>query len=106
MGSTKNIAGSALAAGGLALAITGVIGLPLWPIVVGALYGIGALVAPSGKPKALLSGGFDPDQVRGSLEKLEKEMSRTRVPDDIVFKARRIKAAIESILPKAGRLSG
>jgi hypothetical protein len=106
MGSTKNIAGSALAAGGLALAITGVIGLPLWPVVVGALYGIGALVAPAGKPKDLMSGGFDPDRVRGSLEKLEKEMSRTRVPDDIVFKVRRITAAIQSILPKAGRLSG
>jgi hypothetical protein len=105
LGSTKNIAGSALGAGGLALFFAGVIGPPLWPFVVAALYGIGALAAPPGRPKDLLGGTFDPDQVRESLAKLQKEI-RGRVPDDIAAKVQRISAAVESILPKAGRLSG
>jgi hypothetical protein len=106
LGSTKNLTGGALAAGGLALAITGVIGLPLWPFVVGALYGIGALVAPPGRPKDLAGGGaFDPEQITDSLGKLRKEI-RGRVPDDIAAKVERIAVAIETILPKAGKLSG
>ena len=105
LGSTKNLTGSALAAGGVALAITGVIGLPLWPFVVGALYGIGALLAPPGKPKDLVGGVFDPEQVTDSLGTLRKEI-RGRVPDDIGMKVERIAAAIETILPKAGTLSG
>jgi hypothetical protein len=106
LGSTKNLTGGALAAGGLALAITGVIGLPVWPFVVGALYGIGALVAPPGRPKDLAGGGaFDPEQITDSLVKLRKE-TRGRVPDDIAAKVERIAVAIETILPKAGKLSG
>jgi hypothetical protein len=105
MGSTKNIAGSVLGAGGLALFFTGVIGFPLWPLVVGALYGIGALAAPSGRARDLIGGSFDPAQVNDSLEQLQKEM-RGRVPDDIAAKVQRITTAVQSILPKAGRLSG
>jgi hypothetical protein len=105
LGSNKNIAGCVLGAGGLALVFTGVIGLPLWPFVVAGLYGVGALAAPPGRPKDLLGGGFDPDQVRESLAKLQKEI-RGRVPDDIAAKVQRISTSVESILPKAGRLSG
>lgn len=105
LGSTKNIAGSALGAGGLVLFFTGVIGPPLWPLVVAGLYAIGALAAPPGRAAELLRGGFDPDQVRESLAKLQKEI-RGRVPDDIAAKVQRIATSVESILPKAGRLSG
>lgn len=105
LASTKNLTGSALAAGGLVLAITGVIAMPVWPFVVGALYGIGALVAPPGKPKDIMQGGFNPEQVQESLANLRKEI-RGRVPGDIAGKVERIAVAIETVLPKAGELSG
>jgi hypothetical protein len=105
LGSTKNIAGSVLAGGGLVLAFTGVLAFPIWLPVVAALYGIGALVAPSGRAKDLVSGGFDPEQVVGSLATLQKEM-RGKVPPDIEAKVQHITASIQSILPKARRLSG
>jgi hypothetical protein len=105
LGSTKNIAGSVLAGGGLVLAFTGVLAFPLWLPVVGALYGIGALVAPRGRAKDLVSGGFDADQVVESLANLQKEM-RGRVPSDIEAKVSKITLAIQSVLPKTRRLSG
>ncbi|HEX3201647.1 MAG TPA: hypothetical protein VHW42_06910, partial [Actinomycetes bacterium] len=43
--SNKNLAGSAAALAGLGLYFTGVVG-ELWPVVVGGLYGIGALAVP------------------------------------------------------------
>ena len=48
LGSKKNIAGCVGALGGLALFFAGIVAPPLWPAVVAGLYGIGALVAPTG----------------------------------------------------------
>jgi hypothetical protein len=110
LGSKKNITGSVLAGGGLALALTGVIAFPLWLPVVAALYGIGALVAPSDKKKGGAggdgsSGSFDRQGVVDSLAALQQEM-HGKVPADIEAKVRNITASIQSVLPKAGRLSG
>ncbi|HEY7282531.1 MAG TPA: hypothetical protein VID47_13165 [Actinomycetota bacterium] len=105
LGSTKNIAGCVLGAGGLALVFTGVVAMPVGALVVGALYGIGALVAPSRKRKDLMSGGFDADQVVDALGELQKEM-RGKVPPDLEAKVTRITLSVQSVLPKARRLSG
>ena len=105
LGSTKNIAGCVLGAGGLALLFTGVVAMPIGAVVVGALYGIGALVAPSKKNKDLVAGGFDADQVVDALAGLQKEM-RGKVPPDLEAKVSKITLSIQSILPKARRLSG
>jgi hypothetical protein len=110
LGSKKNITGSVLAGGGLVLAFTGIIGFPLWLPVVAALYGIGALVAPSDRAKGGGAGGdaggnFDRQAVLDSLAALQKDM-HGRVPADIEAKVQKITASIQSVLPKAGRLSG
>ncbi|MFJ5828470.1 hypothetical protein [Streptomyces sp. NPDC093089] len=47
--SRKNLTGCACGLAGLALALTGAAG-PLWPVVVAALYGAGALIAPPERP--------------------------------------------------------
>ena len=108
LGSKKNIAGSVLAGGGLVLAFTGVLAFPIWLPVVAALYGIGALVAPSNKAKGGVDGvggTFDRQQVVDSLADLQKQM-HGKVPADIEAKVQKITLTIQSILPKAGRLSG
>jgi hypothetical protein len=105
LGSTKNIAGCVLGAGGLALLFTGVVAMPIGAVVVGALYGIGALVAPSKKHKDVASAGFDADQIVDALGNLQKEM-RGKVPPDLEAKVSKITLSIQSILPKARRLSG
>jgi hypothetical protein len=105
LASTKNIAGCVLGAGGLALVFTGVVAMPIGALVVGALYGIGALVAPSRRKDQGAGGGFDADEVRDSLAQLQKDM-RGRVPRDIDEQVTRITTSIQSILPKARRMSG
>ncbi|MFE0648852.1 hypothetical protein ACFVZH_09730 [Streptomyces sp. NPDC059534] len=47
--SRKNLTGCACGLAGLVLALTGAAG-PLWPVVVAALYGAGALIAPPERP--------------------------------------------------------
>ncbi|MFD5350179.1 hypothetical protein ACFWJY_42155, partial [Streptomyces anulatus] len=49
--SARNLTGSAAALGGLALTFAGFAGA-YWPVVVGGLYGAGALLAPPPRPPA------------------------------------------------------
>jgi hypothetical protein len=104
LASTKNIAGCLLALVGLVLYFVGVLGR-LWPLVVVALYLIGALAAPPGSAADLLRGGYDPRGVKSALSRLRKDI-RGRVPQEIQWKVDRITNSIETILPKAGQLPG
>jgi hypothetical protein len=99
--STKNIAGSVGALGGLALFFTGVVG-PLWPLVVAGLYGVGALLAP-GERRVDLRSEVDIRDIGKSLDRLLRTV-HGRVPDDIERQVRRIAGTIQAILPRTGQL--
>ncbi|QES56356.1 hypothetical protein DEJ51_21055 [Streptomyces venezuelae] len=61
--SKKNLAGSACGVAGLGLTLAGVAGA-YWPLVVGGLYGAGALIAP---PERTAPPPFDPREELGVL---------------------------------------
>lgn len=99
LGSRKNVAGSLLALGGLVLFFLGLLG-PIWPLVVVALYLIGALAVPS--PRRVLAGNasFDPELVRSALDRLVRRVENRASPD-VVAKLREIQQEILSVLPLA-----
>jgi hypothetical protein len=99
--STKNIVGSLLALVGLVLFFTGVVGA-LWPVIVIGLYLIGVLVAP-GTATIDLRSGFDPDDVRHSLDH-EVQAVSGRVPADVLAKVQSIQQIVLGILPRSGAL--
>jgi hypothetical protein len=92
--SRKNIAGSLLALGGLALHFTGlIVGLEWLPITAG-LYLIGALLVPGERALDLrLDATADASDIRGALDSLMKSI-RGRVPDDIYASVSNIRDSI------------
>ena len=89
--SRRNIAGTVLGLGGLALFFTGVTGGAVWlPIVVG-LYAIGVLVVPGERGLDLrLDAGADAAHVRDGLNQLLVSI-RGRVADDIYARVSHIR---------------
>ncbi|MFI5786831.1 hypothetical protein [Streptomyces sp. NPDC051640] len=79
--SARNLAGGAAALVGLALTFTGFAG-PYWPVVVGGLYGAGALLAPPPRPPA--PAFEDPssrlDELRADLVTLRAYLDRVDLP--------------------------
>ncbi|WP_411148219.1 hypothetical protein [Streptomyces sp. A30] len=79
--SRKNIAGSAGGLAGLALTFVGVAG-PYWPVVVGGLYGAGALIAPPERP--VLPDFPDPsaqlDEIRTDFDRLKDYLAGVELP--------------------------
>jgi hypothetical protein len=96
LGSGKNIAGSALALGGLGLHFAGLLG-GVWPAVVVALYVIGVLVVPSRRPVGVTA-NLDLGEIRKSLDGAVR-MSRTRMPPDIQAKIAEIRQEVLDLLP-------
>jgi hypothetical protein len=96
IGSGKNIAGSALALGGLGLHFAGLLG-GVWPAVVVALYAIGVLVVPSRRPVGVTA-NLDLGEIRKSLDGAVR-MSRTRMPPDIQAKIAEIRQEVLDLLP-------
>src|SRR5215471_13128310 len=82
LGSGKNVAGSALALGGLGLHFAGVVG-GVWPLVVPALYLIGALVVPSPRRRVNATESFDPARIGHALDDT-LDMASGRVPPDVL----------------------
>ena len=96
--SSKNIVGSTLALFGLLLFFTGAITSVFWPFVVGAMYGIGALLAP-GPPKVALGGtSFDPESIRRSLQR-QLNIANGKLPPPLEAKLQDIADTIMGILP-------
>ena len=96
--SGKNILGSTLALFGLLLFFTGVVTSAIWPFIVAAMYGIGALVAP-GPPKMALAGtSFDPDGIRRSLQH-QVSTANGKLPPPLQAKLQAIVDTIDGILP-------
>ena len=92
--SRRNIAGSLLALGGLALHFVGVLAGPWWlPIVVG-LYLIGYLLVPPEQELSIqLGAADDANQVRDGLAKLLRAL-RGKVADDLYAKVVSIQSSI------------
>jgi len=101
LGSRKNVAGSVLALGGLALYFLGVVGA-FWPLVVLALYLIGALAMPSRQRVSIGNASFDADLVRSALDRLVRRVASQASPD-ITAKVRDIQQEILGVLPAAAR---
>jgi hypothetical protein len=98
-----NMVGAALALGGLALFLAGVIHGVLVVPIVAALYVLGAIATP--RPSGLGSlvdpdGSLDARQLGDALDRLVEESGK-RLPDDLAAKVARIRATILDILPKA-----
>lgn len=99
--SRRNIAGSLLALGGLALFFAGLLSGPLWAPVVVGLYAIGYLLVPAEKPVDLnLDAGADAADVRARLDRLMVNL-RGRVAEDIYVRVANISASIEATLAAA-----
>jgi hypothetical protein len=95
--SNKNLAGSAGGLAGLALYFTGVVG-ELWPLVVGGLYGVGALATPPTRVVDLRS-GLDPGNLnRAMAEQLRRIQGRA--PDDVLAAVGRIHAQVREVLDR------
>lgn len=99
LGSRKNVAGSLLALGGLVLFFLGLLG-SIWPLVVVALYLIGALVVPSPRRVPVGNASFDPELVRSALDRLVRRVENRASPD-VVAKLREIQQEILGVLPLA-----
>ena len=101
LGSRKNVAGSILALGGLGLYFLGVVGA-LWPVVVVALYLIGALAMPSRRRVSIANASFDADLVRSALDRLVRRVASQASPE-VTAKVRDIQQEILGVLPAAAR---
>jgi hypothetical protein len=99
--SNKNLAGSAAALAGLGLYFTGVVG-ELWPVVVGGLYGIGALAVPPTRTYDL-RGGLDPSNLNRAMAEQAGRL-RGRVPDDILAAVGRVHTPVREILSRRDAL--
>jgi hypothetical protein len=100
--STKNLTGLALAVVGVLLTLIGVLG-PLWPLVIPALYGVGALVAPADRRRLGAPGGtavLDADEVRRGLSRLQRRVAG-RLPADVSASVQRISTGIRELLDRA-----
>jgi hypothetical protein len=99
--STKNLAGSAAGLAGLALHFTGLVG-DLWPVVVGGLYGVGALATPPTRTFDLRS-GLDPANLNRAMAEQERRL-RGRVPDDVLAAVARVHAQVREVLDRRDAL--
>jgi len=102
--SRRNIVGSLLAVGGLALHFVGLIAGPIWIPITAALYAIGVLLVPAEKGlEVRLGAAEDAAEIRSGLEKLLRSL-RGRVADDLYAKVQSIQASILATLEVEGSL--
>ncbi|WP_068399022.1 hypothetical protein [Kribbia dieselivorans] len=109
LGSNKNIVGAAAALAGLAVTVpTGIAG-PLWPVVVGGLYGIGALLTPREKVHLTIEGN-----AQAQAEELQKDLrdlkynigkKRSRLPAVAAALLDEILLSLDEILDRAAQLA-
>ncbi|MFJ6613260.1 hypothetical protein ACIQPT_23600 [Streptomyces sp. NPDC091289] len=97
--SARNLTGSAAALGGLALTFAGFAGA-YWPVVVGGLYGAGALLAPPRRPPAP---AFEEpssrlDEVRADLVTLRAYLDRVDLPPGATERLAALTGLLEGLL--------
>ncbi len=103
LGSSKNILGSVLAAGAIGAQL--VLGLgPLWPLVVVASYGVGALVAPRDRVDLRLGigAGASAEDLAAQLKVFRRSMKgeASRLTDDANAILTRILDALDEIVAR------
>jgi hypothetical protein len=92
--SRRNIVGSLLALGGLALHFVGIVGGLAWLPITAGLYLIGILAVPGERELAIqLGAAQDASEVRDGLDRLLREL-RGRVADDLYAKVVSIRGSI------------
>jgi hypothetical protein len=100
--SRRNIVGSALALGGVALHLIGIVAGPIWLPITAGLYAIGYLLVPGERDLSIrLGAAQDATEVREGLEKLLRGI-RGKVADDLYDKVVRIQGSILSTLDAEG----
>jgi hypothetical protein len=99
--SNKNLVGCVAGLAGLGLHVTGVVG-ELWPVVVGGLYGAGALATPPTRTYDLRS-GLDPANLNRAMAEQERRL-RGRVPDDVLTAVGRVHAQVRGVLARRDAL--
>jgi hypothetical protein len=100
--SRRNIVGSLLALGGLALHFVGLLGGLTWLPITAGLYLIGVLLVPGERGLALqLGAAEDASEVRDGLERLLRAL-RGKVADDLYAKVVRIQGSILGTLENEG----
>ncbi|HZA84117.1 MAG TPA: hypothetical protein VFC13_22025, partial [Actinomycetes bacterium] len=99
--SNKNLVGSAGGLAGLALYFTGVVG-ELWPLVVGGLYGVGALATPPAKGIDL-RGGLDASNLNRAMAEQRRRIEG-RVPGDVLAAVDRIQDQVREVLARSQAL--
>ena len=108
LGSGKNIAGSLLGAGAIAAQLAFGLG-PLWPLIVVASYGVGALVAPRERIDLRLGigAGASANDLTEQLKILRRSMKgeARRLPDDANAILVRILDALDDIVARWADLS-
>lgn len=97
--SARNLTGSAAALGGLALTFAGFAGA-YWPVVVGGLYGAGALLAPPRRPPAP---AFEEpssrlDELRADLVTLRAYLARADLPAGAAERLAALAGLLEGLL--------
>ncbi len=92
--SNKNLAGSAAGLAGLGLYFFGLVG-DLWPVVVGGLYGVGALATPPTRTFDL-RGGLEVANLNRAMAEQQRRL-RGRVPDDVLAAVARIHAQVREL---------
>lgn len=104
-GSTKNIAGCALALVGVVLMLFGVAG-PYWPVVVAGLYGVGALLAPPDRVKLTISHAeVESRQLFADLDTLLAKIDGNRFPDDVTSRVLALAEVLRDILRRTDVLT-
>ncbi|MEV0970895.1 hypothetical protein [Microtetraspora glauca] len=104
LGSTRNIVGSSLALLGVAAHFLGLAGA-LWPVVVAALYGVGALVAPPDRVRLSISPAeVETQRLRADLDALLQRIDR-RFPDDVHTAVESLAEIIGDVLGRAEQLA-
>lgn len=98
LGSTRNIAGSVLALLGVGAHFLGLAGV-YWPVVVAALYGVGALLAPPDRVRLTISyAEVETAGLRADLDTLLRRVER-RFPADV-------HAAVDALAEVIGEVIG
>ncbi|WP_182874637.1 hypothetical protein [Microbispora sp. H10670] len=105
LGSLRNIVGSALALGGLALHFLGLAG-SLWPVVVAGLYGVGALLTPPDRVRLTISHAeVETRALRADLDALVAKVTTARFPEDVVAKVGDLAGILREVLARAEALT-
>lgn len=105
LGSTRNIVGCVLALLGVAAHLLGLAGA-FWPVVVAALYGAGALLAPPERARLTIARtATDPAALRDDLDALLRRIDG-RFPADVHAAVDALAEVVRGVLDRAEQLSG